>query len=130
MPSARGSKRVCGEFDGRIAQSYRKTRGGWLRNVLGGYNKKQLAYYKKLIDEAEKSLEQIAAERRALIYPLRRKSWCLRTRLLQKSNLRAQYIITYKPKKRAAVESTGACACLSRRAFLRLRRVMVYIGRT
>ncbi|HEY0544493.1 MAG TPA: VWA domain-containing protein [Pyrinomonadaceae bacterium] len=75
---------------------------GWVGRVFGGYDPKELARYKSLIDEAEKSLTKIAAETGGRIFlPVKEEDLKPAYESIAEE-LRTQYIITFKPRQRAA----------------------------
>ncbi len=113
-----------------LRRAIEKQEGGWLRNVLGGYNKKQLAYYKRLIDEAEKSLEQLAAETGGRLFlPVKEEELAPAYKAIAEE-LRAQYIITYKPKKRATAGEYRRLRVLVSPGVFEVAARDGYIGRT
>lgn len=75
---------------------------GWVGKVFGGTDQQALARYKRLVDEAEKGLEQIAAETGGRLFlPLKEEDMKTPFEAIAEE-LRTQYIITFVPKQRAA----------------------------
>jgi von Willebrand factor type A domain. len=75
---------------------------GWLGRIFGGYDPRQIKRYQILINEAEGLLEKIAAETGGRMFLPRKDEDLLPAYRAVAEELQAQYIITYKPKKRAA----------------------------
>lgn len=77
--------------------------GGRLGRLLaGGYDPRLIKRYLGMIDEAEKQLEQLATQTGGRIFlPVEKEDLSPAYRAIAEE-LRTQYIITYKPKSRAA----------------------------
>ncbi len=79
-----------------------KREGGWLGRVFGGYDPKRVSEYKRLLDEAERMLAKIALETGGhLFLPVKDKDLPQAFGAIAEE-LQSQYIITYKPRRRAA----------------------------
>ncbi len=87
-----------------LREAVQKGDRGWVGRVFGGYDPKELARYRRMIDEAEKMLSKIALETGGRIFlPGKEEELAPAYRAIAEE-LRMQYILTYKPRKRA---STG-----------------------
>lgn len=75
---------------------------GWLGRVFGGYDPKQLARFRTLINDAENRLTTIANESGGRIFLPVKEEDLLPAYEAIAEELRLQYVITFKPKKRAA----------------------------
>lgn len=75
---------------------------GWFGRVFGGADAKQLARYRRLIDDAEQSLALIAKETGGRMFLPVKDEELGPAYLSIAEELRTQYILTYKPRKRAA----------------------------
>ena len=80
-----------------------RTGGGWLGRLLsGGYDPRSVARYISSIDDAEKLLTGLASQTGGRIFlPIKEEELAPAYEAIAEE-LRTQYIITYKPKQRAA----------------------------
>ena len=79
-----------------------KNEHGWLGRVFGGYDPRQLARVKTLINEAENRLTTVATESGGRIFlPVKEEDLIPAYEAIAEE-LRLQYVITFTPKKRAA----------------------------
>lgn len=85
-----------------LRKALEKRDRGWIGKVFGGYDPKALASYRNMIDEAEKMLSKIALETGGRIFLPGTEEDLAPAYKAIAEELRTQYIITYKPKKRAA----------------------------
>lgn len=74
---------------------------GWIGRVFGGYDPKSLARAKTLINEAENRLESVATDSGGRMFLPVKEEDLLPAYEAIAEELRLQYIITFKPKKRA-----------------------------
>lgn len=89
---------------GMLREMIIRRAGGRVRqNLLRGYDPKQVGRYLKLIDDSEKQLTGLATQTGGRIFlPLRDEDLAAAYRAIAEE-LRAQYIITYKPNPPVAV---------------------------
>lgn len=79
-----------------------KNEHGWFGRVFGGYDPRQLARVKTLINEAENRLTTVATESGGRIFlPVNEEDLIPAYEAIAEE-LRLQYVITFTPKKRAA----------------------------
>ena len=79
-----------------------KNEHGWLGRVFGGYDPRAIGRMRTLIDEAENRLTSIATETGGRIFLPVKEEDLLPAYEAIAEELRLQYVITFKPKKRAA----------------------------
>jgi VWFA-related protein len=75
---------------------------GWVGKVFGGYDPKALARYRSMIDEAEKKLLKISVETGGRMFLPGKDEDLSQAYSAIAEELRMQYILTYKPRKRAS----------------------------
>ncbi len=75
---------------------------GWLGNVFGGADKKQIARAMAMLDDAETLLETLTTETGGRMFLPVKEDDLVGAYKAIAEELRSQYVLTFKPKKRAA----------------------------